>query len=168
MEWFGRLTRLHVHLQNYTELLLNQYYEAGIPVQRPIFLDFECEQSCRGDKVLQDQYMYGRDMLIAPIYTEGATERTVYFPKGEVWISIWNHEDIIDATSGGISAIKPGKMGEPPVYFRRGSPFETTFSGFTSMRAGQYPSANGFIVLASIYLTTLAVAILANQFSDAM
>ena len=37
----------------------------------------------------EDQYFYGADILVAPIYEQGSTERRVYLPKGK-WIPMNN------------------------------------------------------------------------------
>ena len=41
--------------------------------------------------MLEDQYMFGRDILFAPITKQGVTERSVYLPKGE-WINVNSKE----------------------------------------------------------------------------
>lgn len=75
MQWFGRLTRIHSHLSNYTQLLIDEYYDRSIPVQRPLFVVFPDDEMCCDDMTLQDQFMLGSDLLVAPIYEEG--KRTV-------------------------------------------------------------------------------------------
>ena len=55
--------------------------ETGEPIMRPMFFDFD-EEPCY---TVSDQYMFGRDILFAPIYNQGQTERAVYLPHGE-WI----------------------------------------------------------------------------------
>jgi len=49
---------------------------------RPMFFDFPDDNECYS---LKDQYMFGRDILFAPIYRQGETSRQVYLPKG-TWI----------------------------------------------------------------------------------
>jgi hypothetical protein len=38
---------------------------------------------------LDDEYLFGPDILVAPVMDEGATERTVYLPAGS-WIDFWS------------------------------------------------------------------------------
>ena len=40
---------------------------------------------------IEDEYMLGRDLLVAPIIEEGARGRTVYLPNGK-WFDFWNNE----------------------------------------------------------------------------
>lgn len=56
--------------------------ETGIPLMRPMFFDFPDDERCY---TLEDQYMFGPDILFAPITACGCRERTVYLPEGN-WI----------------------------------------------------------------------------------
>ena len=38
-----------------------------------------------------DQFLWGRDLLVAPVFTKGATSRDVYLPKGD-WYDWWTNE----------------------------------------------------------------------------
>ena len=56
--------------------------EDGTPVMRPLFYDF-----C-GDKNVYDigdEYMFGQDLLVAPVVELGARKRMVYLPEGCRW-----------------------------------------------------------------------------------
>lgn len=56
--------------------------ETGTAIVAPIVAvtDGDCEES-----VVRDQYMWGKDVMIAPVLYQGMTERDVYFPQGSVW-----------------------------------------------------------------------------------
>jgi alpha-D-xyloside xylohydrolase len=56
--------------------------KTGAPIMRPMFYHFSDDEICY---TLDDQYMFGADILFAPIYEQGCTSRKVYLPKGE-WI----------------------------------------------------------------------------------
>ena len=56
--------------------------ETGSPLMRPMFYDFHEDQICY---TLEDQYMFGGDILFAPIMEAGQVERKVYLPEGN-WI----------------------------------------------------------------------------------
>ena len=56
--------------------------EKGYPVMRPMFFDFPDDKECY---TLGEQYMFGDDILFAPIVNRGQTKKTVYLPEGE-WI----------------------------------------------------------------------------------
>jgi alpha-D-xyloside xylohydrolase len=58
--------------------------ETGTPVMRPMFYDYPEEKACYQ---LDDQYMFGDDILFAPIVNQGQIERLVYLPNGN-WINV--------------------------------------------------------------------------------
>src|SRR4029077_985158 len=61
---------------------------AGLPLMRPLVLEFPGDPRVLD---LADQYLFGRDMMVAPVLDEGALERTVYLPAG-VWIDFWTEQ----------------------------------------------------------------------------
>ena len=56
--------------------------ETGLPLMRPMVMEFPDEP--RIDSI-DDQYMLGPDLLIAPVFQPGASRRTLYLPKGSWW-----------------------------------------------------------------------------------
>lgn len=70
--------RLRPYILKYTKLAS----ETGAPIMRPMFFDFYDDEICY---TLDDQYMFGEDILFAPIYEQGVTQRKVYLPKG-TWV----------------------------------------------------------------------------------
>lgn len=56
--------------------------EKGYPVMRPMFFEYPDDQVCY---TLSEQYMFGNDIIFAPIVNQGQTEKQVYIPDGE-WI----------------------------------------------------------------------------------
>lgn len=54
--------------------------QTGCPIQRPLVYDYQEDPACRQ---IDDQYLFGEDILVAPVITQGATSRQVYLPKGE-------------------------------------------------------------------------------------
>jgi len=62
--------------------------ETGEPIMRPMFFDYPDDEKCY---TLDDQYMFGPDILFAPILDSGVTEREVYLPKGR-WVRTLDRE----------------------------------------------------------------------------
>ncbi|MBQ7202502.1 MAG: hypothetical protein IJS03_00640 [Eubacterium sp.] len=56
--------------------------EKGYPIMRPMFFDYFGDENCFD---LGEQYMFGSDIIFAPIVNRGQTKKTVYLPQGE-WI----------------------------------------------------------------------------------
>ncbi len=73
---------LREKLKPYIAQLAEDATQSGAPIMRPMFFEFPQDETCYK---LDDQYMFGPDILFAPIYKYGETERTVYLPEGE-WI----------------------------------------------------------------------------------
>ena len=65
--------------------------ETGAPIMRPMFWDYHADENCYA---LEDQYMFGGDILFAPIVDEGCTDREVYLPAGK-WIDV-NTKAVVD------------------------------------------------------------------------
>lgn len=71
-------------LRPYIRQCMKEAHEKGTPVMRPMFYDFPEDSMC-WEKDTQYQYMFGPDILVAPVMEEGMTERSVYLPKGLSW-----------------------------------------------------------------------------------
>ena len=69
-------------LRPYIRECMKETSENGTPIMRPMFYDF-CEDKMTWET--EDQYMFGPDILVAPVMEAGVTTRRVYLPKGEVW-----------------------------------------------------------------------------------
>jgi alpha-glucosidase len=68
--------------------IYNVMYEAsttGVPALRPLFLEFPDDNATWS---MDEQFMFGRDLLVAPVLREGERQREVYLPKGE-WFDFW-------------------------------------------------------------------------------
>ncbi len=64
--------------------------ETGAPVQRPLIFDHQDDPAVRD---LDDEYLFGPDLLVAPVLSAGATARQVYLPRG-TWYD-WHTDDVI-------------------------------------------------------------------------
>lgn len=73
---------LRMQLLPYLEAEAAHCVATRTPLMRAMLLDFESDATARP---LWDQYMLGRDLLVAPVITEGAREREVYLPEGSWW-----------------------------------------------------------------------------------
>lgn len=76
------LILLRERLKPYILEHMKKAAETGAPLMRPMFFDFYEDEVCYE---LSDQYMFGPDILFAPIYHQNETERQVYLPEGK-WI----------------------------------------------------------------------------------
>lgn len=76
------LVFLRERLRPYIEKHMKIASQKGYPIMRPMFFDFPDDENCYS---LGEQYMFGDEILFAPIVNKGQTKKIVYLPKGE-WI----------------------------------------------------------------------------------
>ncbi len=104
-------------LRPYIRACMKAASEEGAPVMRPLFYDFpEDEKAWETEEV----YMFGPDLLVAPVMEKGAKERTIYLPKGAVWQDAYTKETY----AGGKTITVPAPIGVIPVMIRNGKAFD--------------------------------------------
>lgn len=115
---FARMSQVHARLAPYVRALSDEAVATGLPLQRPLFLHYD--DPAYYD--VQDQYLYGADMLVAPVVEADRTERDVILPEGE-WVHLWSGTHYTQGTHA-IAA----PYGQPPVFTRKDSPFAPLFT----------------------------------------
>ncbi|MCP9758869.1 alpha-glucosidase [Aquitalea sp. S1-19] len=119
---FARMTRIYTHLAPYLKSLVEEASTKGYPVQRAMMLHFEHDPETYTN---QEQYLYGADLLVAPVHKQGATEWTTYLPAGTDWVHVWSGQKI----TGGQKITLPAPVGQPPVFYRADSTWQELFAG---------------------------------------
>lgn len=99
------------NLRPYIREAMDECSRSGLPVMRPLFFDFN-EDSCAWDT--EDEYMFGKDILVAPVMEEGARERSVYLPDGAEWTDAYTGEKY----KGGQRVTVPAPIDIIPVFFK--------------------------------------------------
>jgi alpha-D-xyloside xylohydrolase len=94
--------------------------KVGAPPMRPLFFNFPNDLASYN---VEDQFMFGPDLLIAPITEEGAVSRNVYLPAGADWVEAWSKREY----KGGQDHQAEAPLERIPVYWRKGSPFTFQF-----------------------------------------
>jgi alpha-glucosidase len=123
---FARMTQIYVHLVPYLKFLVAEASTRGLPVQRPLFLHFEDDLRTYA---VQDAYLYGPDLLVAPVWQEGKTEWSTYLPEGADWVHVWSGR----THPGGQETTVETPFGWPPVFSRAGSTFSDLFAGLRNL-----------------------------------
>ena len=77
--------KLRYHLLPYIYTAFWQAAETGVPVMRPLLLEYPDDWSAV-DK--NDEYLFGDDLLVAPVTKDDDTTRRVYLPRG-IWYDYW-------------------------------------------------------------------------------
>ncbi len=98
-------------MRGYTRRLMTEAHEKGTPVMRTLFYEFPEDEMCWN---LEDEYMYGDKLLVAPILEAGMTVRKVYLPRG----ASWKDCETDTVYEGGTILDKPVTLAEMPVFLR--------------------------------------------------
>jgi alpha-glucosidase/alpha-D-xyloside xylohydrolase len=108
-----KYSELRYQLMPYTYTLAWEARDAGLPLMRAMWLHYPTDERARS---LGNQFMWGRDLLVAPVFTKGATSRDVYLPSGE-WYDWWTNARV----SGGRSVTRQVDLATMPIYVRAGA-----------------------------------------------
>ncbi|WP_130838678.1 glycoside hydrolase family 31 protein [Lachnoclostridium sp. Marseille-P6806] len=100
-------------LRDYTRQLMRWAHETGDPVMRAVFYEFPEDKRAWE---LTDEYMYGPDILVAPVCHAGAVSRGVYLPAGARWV----HAGSGESFEGGQTVTASAALDTLPVYLREG------------------------------------------------
>lgn len=79
---------LRYRLLPYTYTLCREAYDTGMPLIRALWLHYPEDPQAVGRG---DEYLWGPDLLVAPVTTKGASERALYLPEGD-WYDFWTQE----------------------------------------------------------------------------
>jgi alpha-glucosidase (family GH31 glycosyl hydrolase) len=123
-----RYAELRTQLWPYVQAAVAEYRASGMPVMRHHALTNpdDAQASAR-----DDQYFFGPDLLVAPVYVAGATERKLYLPAGQ-WFDAWRSLDYREADGsfhlraatlldGGREITLPAPIAEAPFLIRAGA-----------------------------------------------
>ena len=82
---------------------------------RPVFFDFAGDPKTAG---VEDQFLFGADLLVAPITKYEARSREVYLPTGTEWTDAWTGKKL----KGGQTIKAAAPIEHIPVYIRGDKP----------------------------------------------
>jgi alpha-glucosidase/alpha-D-xyloside xylohydrolase len=108
-----KYSELRYQLLPYTYTLAWEARATGLPLMRAMWLHYPNDVRARS---IGNQFLWGRDLLVAPVFTKGATSRDVYLPAGD-WYDWWTNEK----TSGGRTVARRVDLATMPIYVRAGA-----------------------------------------------
>jgi alpha-glucosidase/alpha-D-xyloside xylohydrolase len=113
-----KYAELRYQLMPYTYTLARDARDTGMPLMRAMWLHYPGDATARR---IGNQFLWGRDLLIAPVHTKGASSRDVYLPTGE-WYDWWTNARV----TGGRTIARDVDLGTMPIYARAGAiiPFD--------------------------------------------
>ena len=117
---FARMSAIWSALAPYHAEAMAQYHADGIPPIRHTWLHYEDQPELRQ---LQYQFLYGRDILVAPVTKPGKELAEAVLPS-DTWVHLWTSREF----RGGEVTIE-APLGYPPVFYRADSPWASLFEG---------------------------------------
>jgi alpha-glucosidase (family GH31 glycosyl hydrolase) len=104
---------LRYRLLPYSYSALRECHETGLPLMRALWLHHpeDATAVARGD-----EFLWGRDLLVAPVTEKGATKRPVYLPRGR-WFDFWLEQRI----EGGREITRLVDLETMPLFVRAGA-----------------------------------------------
>lgn len=88
--------------------------ERGLPMMRPLFVDYPQDPQAW---VVDDVFLFGSDVLVAPVLHPGVNSRRSYLPEGADWVHVWSGVQY----EGGQTVEVDAPLHEIPVFVRVGA-----------------------------------------------
>lgn len=134
-EEFTKINRASVELRYqflpYLYTLFREHERSGEPVMRPLWYEFPNDKLTY---LINDQYMVGSDILVAPVVKDGMRTRGIYLPLGAEWIDWWTGEKY----ESGKTHYLPAPLDILPIFIRVGAIIPTQS---IIQHTGEMPSA---------------------------
>ena len=86
---YRKYVKLRYSLLPYFYDLCRICEQTGLPVIRPLVLHYEQDMNVRN---MNDEFLVGESLLVAPVVDQGVTKRLVYLPEG-IWYDYWTHKE---------------------------------------------------------------------------
>ncbi|XP_046653529.1 sulfoquinovosidase-like isoform X2 [Daphnia pulicaria] len=119
---FARLSAIYTSLTPYHQEVVSQVSTLGTPAMSPLFLHFPEDLETFE---IQYEFMYGFDLLVAPVLEPSKSNQEVYLPSSR-WIHFWDDDQQV--VEGPTSITINATLGKTPVFFRADSKWAPLFS----------------------------------------
>jgi len=113
-----RTIEMRYRLLPYLYTVFHEHTKTGAPVMRPLWFEYPSDERTY---MADDQYLVGRDLLVAPVVVEATTKRRVYFPRGDAWLDWWTGRRY----EGGTDAEIEAPLDRLPLFARVGAVIPT-------------------------------------------
>jgi alpha-D-xyloside xylohydrolase len=111
LAWYDRL---RYRLMPYTYTLAADTWQADGTIMRGLVMDFPADLKARD---VNDQYLYGRELLVAPVHAYKARSRAVYLPAGTAWYDLYSGAHV----AGGQTIDAAAPLSRMPLFLRAGA-----------------------------------------------
>ena len=112
---FSDYTKERAKLQPFLYAAYKRQGLTGVPVCRALMVDYD---NYTAAYTIEDQYLLGDGLMVAPVVAQNATERVVHFPPGDDWVSYWANTTTY---AGGSIVAVPAPLTTLPLFQRKGS-----------------------------------------------
>ena len=116
-DWYEEINKKFIQLRyQLMPYIYNAFYQSSVentPIMRPMIYDYQDDPKTQW---MDDQFLFGDHLLIAPVYQENQSARKVYFPAGE-WYDFWTDEKI----SGPTEKLVDAPLNKMPIFVRAGA-----------------------------------------------
>lgn len=114
------MSKIHTHIAPYIKDVAKEYYQTGLPIMRHPYIHYENDKTLHQFKY---NYMLGRDLFVSSVYKPKKKQWKCFLPNDE-WVHIWTGAEY---KGGWVTVDAP--IGNPPVFYRKGSSFSELFDG---------------------------------------
>jgi alpha-D-xyloside xylohydrolase len=118
-EILAEYLRMRERLRPYVHAQATHASLTGTPMMRPLLVEFPKDPV---SWEVDDQFMFGPDVLVAPVLEHGARERVVYLPAGAEWANAWTGEGLAGGTKVDVAA----PLHQIPLFLRNGAAIPVT------------------------------------------
>jgi alpha-glucosidase len=105
--------KLRYQLLPFLYTTLEEAHRTGVPLFRPLMLNYQDDPNTYN---LDDQFMIGHDLLVAPVMKPDVSRRVVYLPRG-IWYDYWTHK----IYEGGVTISVDAPLDTVPMFVRGGA-----------------------------------------------
>jgi alpha-glucosidase len=112
-EIIRKYLKLRYQLLPFLYTTLEEAHRTGVPLFRPLVLNYQDDSNTQN---LDDQFMVGTDLLVAPVMKPDVSRRLVYLPKG-TWYDYWTNRKY----EGGVTIAVDAPMETVPMFVRGGA-----------------------------------------------
>ena len=105
---------LRERLKPYILSVMQEAHDTGLTPIRPYLVEFPQDPK---SWTVDDAYLFGRDLLVAPVLEAGARSWSVYLPKGASWTDAWTGEEY----TGGQTVTVQAPLERIPLFLRDGA-----------------------------------------------
>ncbi len=107
-------SKLRMKLVPYISELAKTARETGMPIARPLFLEYPDQEESWND---WQTYKFGDDILVSAIWESGVTSHKLFLPAGETWVDAWTGEE----HEGGDYIEVEAPIYKIPIFVKKGS-----------------------------------------------